>query len=183
MTISSRIRDVNLLDALDQCPRVPVTMTVWRVVREGRDPLLCGRSLGRWDLGLFDVLYTACDADGAISELYFHLSRQPVFPSRVVFTLNEIVVRAKKALDFKDLAELARLGVDPKEYSGILYHRTQQIGDAAAFLGFDGVTAPSARWNCQDFAIFCDSLSPHDFDLQGASKIDWNDWRKTRING
>ncbi len=85
-------------------------------------------------------------------------------------------------LKFADLTELASLGVDPAEYAGFLYHRTQEIGDAAAFLGFDGLIAPSARWDCLNLTIFCDSLSPDDLVLKGSSTIDWNQWRKNRSN-
>ncbi len=175
-----RARDFDLLDALDALPRIAVDNTVWRVVRQARDPLLCRPSLGRWDLGHFDVLYTAFDPDGAISEMYFHLSRQPVFPTEPVFTLNEIEVSTRSTLKFADLTEFATLGVDPADYSDILYERTQEIGDAAAFLGFDGLIAPSARWDCLNLAIFCGSLSPGDLVLTASSTIDWDDWRERR---
>lgn len=178
MTSRWRARDFDLLDALDKLPRISVDDTVWRVVRDGRDPLLCRSSLGRWDLGHFDVLYTAFEADGAVSEMYFHLSRQPVFPSTIDFTLNRIEVRTSSTLKFADLSELTPLGVDPTKYSDLLYDRTQEIGDAAAFLGFDGLIAPSARSDCLNLAIFCDSLSPDDLVLIASSPIDWDDWRK-----
>jgi hypothetical protein len=172
-----RARDVELLDALDAMARVPVRDTVWRVVREGRDPLLCRPSLGRWDLGHFDVLYTSFEAEGAISEMYFHLSRQPVFP-RVEFTLNEIEVTTRSTLRFADLSELEPLGVSAEEYSGLLNERTQEIGDAAAFLGFDGIIAPSARWDCVNLTIFCESLTPDDLVLKDSRPADWEAWRK-----
>lgn len=178
MSSSWRARDFDLLDALDALPRVPLEDTVWRVVRHGRDPLLCRPSRGRWDLGHFDVLYTAFDADGATAEMYFHLSRQPVFPSTIDFTLNEIQVSTRSTLKFADLTELTPLGVDPTEFSGLLYGRTREIGDAAAFLGFDGLIAPSARWDCLNLAIFCDSLSPDDLVLSASSVIKWDEWRK-----
>lgn len=173
-----RARDLDLLDALDELPRIAVDDTAWRVVREGRDPLLCRPLHGRWDLGHFDVLYTSLDPDGAIAEMYFHLSRQPVFPSKPTFTLNELKVSTKSTLEFADLAELENLGVEPSAYSDILYERTQEIGDAAAFLGFDELIAPSARWDCLNLAVFCDSISPDDLVLKGSSAIDWDAWRK-----
>jgi hypothetical protein len=173
-----RARDLDLLDALDELPRVAVHDSVWRVVRSGQAPLLCRPSLGRWDLGHFDVLYTAFDADGAISEMYFHLSRQPVFPSTIQFTLNEIEVTTRSTLKFADLGELEPLGVSPDEYPSLLCERTRQIGDAAAFLGFDGIIAPSARWNCLNLVVFCDSLTPDDLSLTGSRTVDWETWRR-----
>lgn len=173
-----RARALELLDALEELPRIPVDETVWRVVREGRDPLLCRPSHGRWDLGHFDVLYTSLDPNGATAEMYFHLSRQPVFPSKPAFTLNELEVSTKSTLRFADLKELESLGVAPAAYSDMLYERTREIGDAAAFLGFDGLIAPSARWDCLNLAIFCDNLGPDDMVLKESSAIDWGEWRK-----
>jgi hypothetical protein len=172
-----RARDFDLLDALDELPRVALDETAWRVVRNGQDPLLGRPSQGRWDLGHFDALYTALDPDGAIAEMYFHLSRQPVFPTKPSFTLHEIEVITKSTLKFADLTQLTALGVDPASYSDILSERTQEIGDAAAFLGFDGLIAPSARWRSLNLVLFCDSLGPDDLALTAASSIDWDDWR------
>lgn len=178
MSDRGRARDFDLVDALDAMPRVPVQDTVWRVVRNERDPLLCRPSLGRWDLGHFDVLYTSFAADGAVSEMYFHLSRQPVFPQAVEFTLNEIEVTTRSSLRFADLSELEPLGVSAEEYAGFLNDRTQAIGDAAAFLGFDGIIAPSARWDCLNLTIFCDGLTPEDLVLKDSRAVDWDAWRK-----
>ena len=124
------------------------------------------------------MLYTAFDPDGAVAEMYFHLSRQPVFPSGIGFTLNEIEVTTRGTLRFADLRELEPLGVERDEYAGLLYERTQEIGDAAAFLGFDGLVAPSARWDCLNLVLVCDGLGPDALALERSSKLDWVKWRK-----
>jgi hypothetical protein len=173
-----RARELELLDALDALPRVPFEGTVWRAVREGRDPLQGHPSAGRWDPGTFDVLYTSLEPDGAIAEIHFHLSRQPVFPSRLAYRLHKVAVRTRKTLHFADLSALTPLGVDDAHYGDILYHRTQEIGDAAAFLGFDGLIAPNARWPCQNLVIFTDRLAPADLELRSSAAIDWAAWRK-----
>ena len=151
--------------------------TVWRVVRSGRDPLVGHPSAGRWDPGHFDVLYTAFDPDGAVSEIYFHLARQPVFPSKIGFSLNQIEVSTRATLKFADFRELETIGVDVDEYTNLLYKRTQEISDAAAFLGFDGIIAPSARWKCLNLVIFCDCFNPDDLTLVSSSVIDWKSWQ------
>ena len=178
MRSRSQARDLSLLDALDTLPRVSLHDTVWRVVRTEQDPLLCRPSIGRWDLGYVDVLYTSLKADGAVSEMYFHLTRQPVFPSAVAFILNEIEVTTRSTLKFADIRDLEPLGVDREKYRGLLYERTQEIGDAAAFLGFDGLIAPSARWDCLNLTIFCDALNPEDLVLRHSIGIDWKAWQK-----
>ncbi len=106
-------RDPALLDALDAFDRVRYTGDTWRVVRDGRDPLQGSASGGRWDPTLFDVLYTSLASDGAVAEVHFHLSRQPVFPSRIGYGLHRIRVRTEKTLRLPDLDGMIPLGVDP----------------------------------------------------------------------
>ena len=183
MTDGRRPRDLALLDALDNLERVSIDRTVWRAVRQDRDPLLGSATAGRWDPGLFDVLYTSFDRDGAIAEINFHLQRQPVFPSKLRFTVNEIQVKTRSTLRFFDINELRPFGVEPEEYAQILYRRTQDIGDAAAFLGFDAVVAPNARWDCLNLVIFSDRIHPGDLELRNTELIDFESWRKGRQRG
>ena len=171
-------RDRALLDALDAFDRVPYGGETWRVVREGRDPLQGSASGGRWDPTLFDVLYTSLDRDGAVAEVHFHLSRQPVFPSKIRHGLHRIRVRTRKTLRLPDLNVMVSLGVDPGRYREILYEPTQAIGDAAYFLGFDGIIAPNARWSCDNLILFTDQIAPDDLEVIESSKVDWIEWRK-----
>jgi RES domain len=173
-----KARDIELLDALDALDRVQFEGRVWRAVREGRDPLQGHPSAGRWDPGTFDVLHTSMKPEGAVAEIHFHLSRQPVFPSMIKYALHEIAVRTTKTLHSADLPALAPLGVEGARYREILYGRTQAIGDAAAFLGFDGVISPSARWPCRNLVIFTDRLGPADLEALSAAAIDWPTWRR-----
>lgn len=182
MPIPRRARDLKLLDALDQLPRISVDAVVWRAIRNDRDPLLGQATGGRWDPSLFDVLYTSFDSDGAVSELYFHLSRQPVFPSKVSFSLNEITAKTESTLKFADVRELKPFGVEEEKYSSVLYEKTQIIADAAAFLGFDGIIAPNARWKCLNLIIFSDRISPQDLELRSSTLIDWDAWKRVHVS-
>lgn len=172
-------RDLELLDALDALERTPYDGSAWRAIREGRSPLVGHPSGGRWDPGTFDVIYTSLDPEGALAELYFHLSRQPLFPSRP-FHLHQLAVRTRSTLRFADLRDLQPLGVDPSEYSTLLYERTQEIGDAAAFLGFDGIIAPSARSPFLNLVLFVEHLQADDLELVDSSRIDWRKWERGR---
>lgn len=175
-----RARDLELLDALDARPRVPYEGDVWRVVREGRDVLQGAAAGARWDPGTFDVLYTSLAREGALEEIHFHLSRQPVFPSKIRFVLHRIVVRTQRTLRLADMAALETLGVTADQYRGLGYRRTQEIGDAAAFLGFDGILASSARWDCLNLVLFTDRLDSTDLSVKDREPIDWDAWRKAR---
>ncbi len=161
-----RVRDPALIDALDRLPRSRFSGKVWRIVREGRDPLQCSASGGRWDDGSFDVLYTSLERQGALNEMQFHLARgQPVFPTKLRFHLFEIQVDLKEVLNFPALFDLEHLGIQSGLYGQALYEerrseypRTQDIAEAAHFLGCDGILVPSARHACQNAVLFCENL-------------------------
>jgi RES domain-containing protein len=178
MPAARKPRDPALLDALDAFDRVRYAGDTWRVVRRGRDPLQGGASGGRWDPTSFDVLYTALNPDGAVAEVHFHLSHQPVFPSKIRHGLHRIRVRTMKALRLPDLATMAPLGVDPDRYREILYAPTQAIGDAAYFLGFDSIIAPNARWSCNNLILFTDQIALPNLELIESSEVHWPEWIK-----
>ena len=160
-----RVRDRRLLDALEALAREPYSGTVWRSVREGRDPLACWRSGGRWDDGAFDVLYTSETRQAAMDERRFHLYRgQPIVPSRVRYELFELRVSLEAVMRFETLDSLAALGLDIRSYGRLSwaerageYPRTQEIAEASAFLGADGILAPSARTpGANNLVVFCE---------------------------
>src|SRR5580700_8228432 len=167
MPAARRPRDPALLDALDAFDRVRYAGDTWRVVRRGRG-----------DPTSFDVLYTSLNPDGAVAEVHFHLSRQPVFPSKIRHGLHRIRVRTTKALKLPDLAAMVPLGVDPAKYREILYAPTQAIGDAAYFLGFDSIIAPNARWSGNNLILFTDQIAPADLELIESSEVHWPEWIK-----
>ncbi|HEY5412211.1 MAG TPA: RES family NAD+ phosphorylase [Caulobacteraceae bacterium] len=172
-----RARDLQLLDAIDALPRTQFEGTAWRIAREGRDALQGYPAGARWDPGTFDVLYTSLQREGSLAEIHFHLSRQPVFPSKLVCVLHTLTVRTRRVLKLADLTEAEALGVDKTRYGELAYERTQAIGDAAYFLGFDGLMVPSARWGCQNLILFTDQLFPEDLAIEESTTVDWAAWR------
>jgi RES domain-containing protein len=186
MASGRRIRDAALIDALESAPSTSFAGVVWRVVREGRDVLQGSAYGGRWDDGTFDVLYTSERADGAIAEMYFHLSRgQPVIPSKVAYHLYELRVTLPRALEVADLAALSALGVDTSRYGRLSYleraeeyPRPQEIAETAHFVGFDGLVVPNARFDCRNVVLFCDRIPPEAADVvEDHGAISWADWR------
>jgi len=168
---------LQLLDALDGLKRVAFEGPAWRIVREGRDPLQGYPAGARWDPGAFDVIYTSIEREGALAEIHFHLSRQPVFPSKLVSVLHRLGVRTRRTLKLADLSQVEALGVARERYAELSYARTQAIGDAAYFLGFDGLMVPSARWDCMNLVVFTDQLSPADLAVEESAVVDWQAWR------
>ncbi len=127
------------------------------------------------------VLYGAAERDGAIAEINFHLSRgQSVFPSRMRHDVFELSVRARQALVLADMEQLRQLGVDESRYRELLYTRTQEIGAAASFLGFDGMIVPSARWDCRNIILFLDAIDLEEVRTISVQPVDWKAWRQSR---
>jgi RES domain-containing protein len=175
---STHARDIVLLDAIDALPRIGYEGPLWRVCRQGRDPLQGHASGGRWDPGRFDVLYCSLDPNGAAAEMQFHLSREPVFPSKLVFERHHLGAQLKRTLRLGDMTALAALDVDIKTYGSLHYQRCQEIGDAACFLGFDGLIVPNARWDCLNAVIFTETAEPSALKLLSSEQIDLMNWAR-----
>ena len=181
-----KVRDSSLLDKVEASTATKIGGSVWRVVRGDRDPLRSSSPGGRWDDGTFDVLYTSLEADGALAEMYFHIMRgQPIFPSQMVFCLYELHVELDRVLELADTTALGALGVDVSRYGSLQYGRKheeyprlQDIGEAAQFLGFEGLIAPSARSECQNLVVFTDRISPDALSVANEhGQVDWDAWR------
>ncbi|MEM7170942.1 MAG: RES family NAD+ phosphorylase [Pseudomonadota bacterium] len=177
MAWSHQGHDFKLLDLLGDLEGTPFSGRVWRAVRKGRSVIDGSRGSGRWNTREQAVLYGALEADGAIAEMHHHMSLgQSVFPSRLQHSLYELDVVAQNTLTFADLTQLESLGVDPARYKEMLYSRTQEVGAAAAFLGFDGLITPSARWDCKNIVLFLDNYEIEGLTVIGERDINWKNW-------
>lgn len=175
----TRIHDRVILDALEALDPEPFRGTVWRITRAGREPLRGAAAHGRWSpSGEFEVLYTSLMREGALAEIGYRLSLQPVWPSRIEHELHTIDVRTERNLRFADVASLGRFGVDPARYRLFDYAATQAIAAAANFLGFDGLIVPNARFACSNLVIFTERAP--DLALNETASVDWEAWRRDR---
>lgn len=166
--------DRALLDALDVVG-IPFNGTVWRIARAGRDPLKGSTLYGRWSGGDGSVLYTACEMDGTLAEVGFRLSLEPIWPSRLQHSLHEIKVECERVLDLGDLSKLEKLEVVISKYQSFDYSVTSRIAAAAAFLEYDAMMVPNARFNCNNLVVF--NERPNNLELVKSSSIDWDNWR------
>ncbi len=159
-------RDRKLLDFMEAKPATKYVGALWRVVREGRNPLDCNASGGRWDDGRFDVLYTAMERETALAEMRFHLAKgQPVIPSKPIYKLYELAADLSGLLDLSQREDLEELGLDMSKFGQLSYEvrtaeypSTQAIAETAHFLDFSGLIVPSARHESNNVVIFCDRI-------------------------
>lgn len=177
MNRTGRALDDRLLDRLGEIEGQPFEGTVWRAVRSGRSAIDGSRGSGRWNTSDMSVLYGAMERDGAIAEIYFHLSRgQPVFPSKIKHDLFELSIKVPEALILADMGQLTKLGVQESRYRELLYERTQEIAAASSFLGFDGLIVPSARWTCNNVVLFLNNIDPEVVEEKSSIPINWRSW-------
>ncbi len=187
MAAARPARDSHLLDAVEALPHEPFSGVAWRVVRSGRDPTQCSAAGGRWDDRTFEVLYTSLRADGAVSEMYYHLSRgQPVIPSLVRYKLHELKITLANCARIESLDVLTSIGLKSSVFGQLAYAerqqeypRTQEIVEAAYFHGRDGLLVRSARSEHPNLVVFCGSVGPEAIEtVSDRGEIDWARWRR-----
>jgi len=174
----ARVHDRDILDALERMEPVSLDACVWRVARAGRDPIRGSAADGRWSPGgTIEVLYTSLERNGALAEIGFRLSLEPVWPSRIQHELHEIRVQTARTLTFADTSGLAAFGVDVARYTSFDYAATQALAAAAHFMEFDGLLVPSARHQSQNLVVFMDRDAATSLEVLGTQPVDWAIWR------
>lgn len=177
-----RVHDPDLLDALEAMAPQSFDGHVWRVSWARRDPLAVGTGGGRWHPpDDFEALYASMNRDGALAEIYHHLSKAPVFSSSQT-RLNRVRVLTLRTLVFDDVEALESVGVDAAAFHKGDYARTREVGAAARFLDMDGLIVPSARWPCANLVLFLDRLA----DLETLTVVEqrdvnWPAWREKQV--
>lgn len=182
MVEARRAHDRALLDALESIVPESYSGEVWRIARRGRDALRGSSASGRWSPGReFEVLYTSIERQGALDEIGYRLSLEPIWPSRIEHDIHRIATRTRRSLRFADIASLAPLGVDPARNPSFDYSASQAIASAAHFLEFDGLIVPSARSACANLVIFLERMAEDCLlVLRESAAVDWDTWRKPR---
>ena len=180
MADTSRVHDRLILDALESIAPESYKGDVWRITRQDRDPLRGSGANGRWSAaGEFEALYTSLTRDGALAEIGYRLSLEPIWPSRLHHVIHTIHVQTERTLRFANLDRLAPLGVDIERYQTFEYGATQALAAAAHFLEFDGLIVPSARAACLNLVLFLDRGGEQfQMKLLQTEQFDWTAWRR-----
>ena len=175
--------DPNLVDRLSALTTEAFSGEVHRATRKNADPTAPSLSGGRWarpqnnDPGT-NVLYTSMERDGAMAEVASFLADLAPIPGPREIKVTRLAVTTSKTLRLAR-SDLGTLGVDVSRYGERDYARTQEIGSTLAWLGLDGLIAPSARWPCDNLMIFTDNhtlgekLEPID-----EQHVEWQQWAR-----
>lgn len=179
------IHDQGLVDQLSSLAVERFDGEVFRATGVSADPLAFSFNGGRWAPSAQDgidvpVLYTSMERDGALAEVVSYLTLLTPLPSKPL-KVAQLGVSTMKTLHLARLS-LEGLGVVMACYGDRDYYQTQRIGAALAFLGLDGLIAPSARWRCENLMIYqTNHLLTERLEVLGEEQIDWRVW--ARANG
>ena len=178
------IHDPSLLDRLSEYHSERFEGEVFRATRASADPVAASISGGRWapppdgDAG-YPVLYTSLERDGALAEVASFLAQLTPIPGPRPIKLTRLAVAAARTIRLVR-ADLGELGVDLTRFGERDYDRTQKIGGALVFLGFDGLIAPSARWSCDNLMIFGDNHAlTEKLEAVDEELVEWRAWAQT----
>lgn len=173
--------DPDLVDRLTALKVDCFSGDVFRATREGADPTAPSLYGGRWsrpqnfDPGT-NVLYTSFERNGAMAELASFLTSLTPVPGPRMLKVTRLSVTTGKTLRLVR-ADLESLGVDLAQYGERDYGRTQEIGSTLAWLGLDGLIAPSARWPCDNLMIYTDNHAlTEKLEPVGDELIEWRQW-------
>jgi hypothetical protein len=174
------IHDQNLVDQLSALSFERFEGEVFRATGISADPLASSVNGGRWaprarDGADVPTLYTSFERDGALAEVVSYLAMLTPLPSRPL-KISRLGASTAKTLRLARVS-LESLGVDMAQYGERDYGRTQSIGAALAFLGLDGLIAPSARWACDNLMIFTfNHLMNERLEVIEAEQVEWQPW-------
>lgn len=173
----SGIHDRELLDVLGALDPEIYSGKAWRTTWKGRDPLMGGWGGGRWSPpNDFEALYTSLEKDISLAELYFHLSKAPIFSSSAV-VICRLLVNRVSVLKLTDENLLHKLGIEDATVNMIDYSRTREIGAAAYFLEYQGIFVPSARREGINLVLFPDHLDvKSSLIIEDKKDINWPAW-------
>ena len=175
------IHDQALVDRLSALRPERFDGEAFRATRAGADPVAPSISGGRWapppqgDPGIH-VLYTSLERNGAIAEVASFLAELTPIPGPRPIKVTRLSVSTSRTVRLAR-TELPGFGVDMDRYGERDYARTQKIGAALAFLGLDGLIAPSARWDCDNLMIFADNHALTErLEPVSDETIEWREW-------
>lgn len=153
----------DLVAAVDALDPVALTGEAFRHVAANYNPLSGAGARaqgGRWNPpGSFATLYLALERETVVGEFHRMVSRAGLKPEDFLprrFYRYEIELRA--LLDVRPLDARSALGLRDADLKSDDPSASQAIGDAAHYLGREGIIAPSAAGAGTVVAVFFDRL-------------------------
>lgn len=127
---------------------------------------------GRWNPpGSFPTLYLGLDIGVVTAEFYRHLARQGLRAENALpRVMYEYDIRLSRIVDLRSPMTWPGLDLTAERIRGPDLRRCQAVGDAAHYLGMEGLLAPSAAGEGEILVIFLDRQAPESALHVGESK-------------
>jgi RES domain-containing protein len=148
-------------------PRTALSITAFRVVRAGLDPLATSRSLkagGRFNPpNEFGALYTSLNPKTAAQEVARGLRARGIDPEQFpegAWWVYELEVSLEPVLDLTDVDVLQKSGLQGNLLTGSDVNLTREIAGEARKGGYEALLVPSAAVaGSKNLVIFLDKAS------------------------
>jgi RES domain-containing protein len=155
----------DILEAIDALGATDWSGTTYRQTGRGGAPLSGEGAFvhgGRWNPpDSFPTIYLADSVRTCIEEARRVAARQGLdLAAYLPRDLHEVEVVLVRVLDLSADGAIEYLGVPLNELLGEDMAASQQIGQAARYLGFEGLVAPSATGAGLAIAVFEDQIRP-----------------------
>lgn len=151
------MRRPEVLDAIETAGFREFEAEVWRHMFNRLDPARANTRGARWNPRGVSAIYTSLERETALAEAEYAISVQPLRPS-VSRQMHRIKVTLDNLVDLSDLGTLGQLGINSDVLSATNYLPSQEVGEAAQWMGADGLLVPSARAIGQNLVLFVDRL-------------------------
>lgn len=155
--------DRKLLARVDALQPTALSTEAFRHIAKDRHPLSgAGARLqgGRWNPPeSFSTLYLGLSQATVVAEFYRMAERQGRAPEDFLpRQMHRYEVTLAVALDLRPEAARDSVGLTADALHALDAKRCQEVGEAAHYLGFEGIIAPSATGTGTVLAVFFESL-------------------------
>ena len=152
------------LDIIQSAPETNWDGLLFRHMFGDVSPAKSNTSGARWNPPGREAIYTSCEPETALAEAKYQISMQPL-PPRAKRTLYTLRLLLSSVVDRGDEL-LQRLGVTVSELASLDLSSCQRVGEAVAWLKYEGLLVPSARRAAgSNLVIFQQDLATSAFEV------------------
>lgn len=182
--MSGTFPDEALVEAVNDLSATEWTGLAYRHTRQGRDPLSgagARRHGGRWNPLGRPTIYLAQPVGTCVLEFARMAEATGAAPASLIrrgWQLHRVEVVGLPVLDLRSTESLHHVGLDVEDIGDDDWTACQTVGEAAHFLSYAGIVAPSATGSGLVVAAFEDRIEPGQLKVLGSELLDESTYRR-----